>query len=268
MLASAEDDWPALLAKLQKVRDAILTQDGIVINLTADEALLPEVKAVVDGLREAARAARRRDVRDAVARHGRAAAARQRGLRHHDPGQLRRGRRAAPRPGRADGRRLLRGRPLPLARLPVGQRASSAARGGGCSLNPTSGSFAFSSYRDPNLQGTLDIYAKTADVLDGLESRRGPRQGHRRRGGRPRPAVVVAAEGLQGAHPPPDGHDDRDPPGLPRPGHRHRPRGVPALRGEAARRRRQGRDLRLQGGHRGGQQGPRGADQINVTELK
>merc|ERR1719310_870284 len=49
MLAMAKDDWPALLAKLQKVRDTILAQEGVVINLTADEALLEEVKPVVDG---------------------------------------------------------------------------------------------------------------------------------------------------------------------------------------------------------------------------
>jgi len=48
-------------------------------------------------------------------------------------------------------------------------RVVGGAYGGGCSLNPTSGGFAFSSYRDPNLQGTLDIYAGTVGVLEGLE---------------------------------------------------------------------------------------------------
>jgi len=48
-------------------------------------------------------------------------------------------------------------------------RVVGGAYGGGCSLNPTSGGFAFSSYRDPNLQGTLDIYAGTVKVLDELE---------------------------------------------------------------------------------------------------
>jgi len=47
-------------------------------------------------------------------------------------------------------------------------RVVGGAYGGGCSLNPSSGGFAFSSYRDPNLQGTLDIYAKTVEVLEGL----------------------------------------------------------------------------------------------------
>ena len=44
-------------------------------------------------------------------------------------------------------------------------RVVGGAYGGGCALNPLSGAFAFSSYRDPNLQGTLDTYYKSAEVL-------------------------------------------------------------------------------------------------------
>ena len=48
-------------------------------------------------------------------------------------------------------------------------RVVGGAYGGGCSLNTGSGAFAFSSYRDPNFENTLDIYSKTIDVLDNLE---------------------------------------------------------------------------------------------------
>ena len=48
-------------------------------------------------------------------------------------------------------------------------RVAGGAYGGGCSLNPVSGAFAFSSYRDPNLQDTLDIYGKAVEQLDALE---------------------------------------------------------------------------------------------------
>merc|ERR1719198_1780560 len=48
-------------------------------------------------------------------------------------------------------------------------RVVGGAYGGGCAFNTNSGGFAFSSYRDPNVQGTLDIYAGTADVLDEVE---------------------------------------------------------------------------------------------------
>jgi hypothetical protein len=48
-------------------------------------------------------------------------------------------------------------------------RVVGGAYGGGCSLNPRTGGFSFSSYRDPNVQGTLDIYAKSADALEEVE---------------------------------------------------------------------------------------------------
>merc|ERR1719221_406579 len=48
-------------------------------------------------------------------------------------------------------------------------RVVGGAYGGGCAFNPTSGGFAFSSYRDPNLLGTLDIYDGTVGVLENLE---------------------------------------------------------------------------------------------------
>ena len=56
-------------------------------------------------------------------------------------------------------------RALSLGYLWDNVRVAGGAYGGGCALNPTSGGFAFSSYRDPNLQATLDIYAAAADAL-------------------------------------------------------------------------------------------------------
>lgn len=48
-------------------------------------------------------------------------------------------------------------------------RVVGGAYGGGAGFNPTSGAFAFSSYRDPNLQGTVDIYAGSAAHLENVE---------------------------------------------------------------------------------------------------
>lgn len=48
-------------------------------------------------------------------------------------------------------------------------RVVGGAYGGGCSFDPMNGYLSFSSYRDPNLQGTLDIYQKTSEVLTSLE---------------------------------------------------------------------------------------------------
>ena len=48
-------------------------------------------------------------------------------------------------------------------------RVVGGAYGGGCALNPITGAFAFSSYRDPNLQNTLDLYGGAAATLEMLE---------------------------------------------------------------------------------------------------
>nr|CAD1820645.1 unnamed protein product [Ananas comosus var. bracteatus] len=48
-------------------------------------------------------------------------------------------------------------------------RTSGGAYGGGCSFDAYSGVFSFSSYRDPNLLKTLDIYDGTAGFLQELE---------------------------------------------------------------------------------------------------
>lgn len=44
-------------------------------------------------------------------------------------------------------------------------RVAGGAYGGFCSMDLTTGSFQYGSYRDPNIQTTLDVYAKSADFL-------------------------------------------------------------------------------------------------------
>jgi hypothetical protein len=44
-------------------------------------------------------------------------------------------------------------------------RVEGGAYGASCQYDPHSGTFAFVSYRDPNLQATLDVYDKSADFL-------------------------------------------------------------------------------------------------------
>jgi len=48
-------------------------------------------------------------------------------------------------------------------------RVMGGAYGSSCSISPASGTFVCSSYRDPNLEGTLDIYDEIASYLEGLE---------------------------------------------------------------------------------------------------
>ena len=48
MLSMAKDDWPSLLARLERVRDILLAQRGLIINLTADPDALAAVRPTVD----------------------------------------------------------------------------------------------------------------------------------------------------------------------------------------------------------------------------
>ena len=48
MLTQAKDDWPTLLGRLEKVRETLLSQEGLIINLTADPDALDAVRPTVD----------------------------------------------------------------------------------------------------------------------------------------------------------------------------------------------------------------------------
>ena len=171
MLKQATDDWPSMLARLETLRDTLLTQEGIIINLTADEKVLEDVQPTIDAFvaklpAKAAvdpKAAAWKDAVQLLPRENEgfaittqvnyvAAGARLFEAGEHCPGDF-----------VAVSRFLSRGY------LWDNVRVVGGAYGGGCALNPSSGAFAFSSYRDPNLQGTLDIYEKTVEVLEKLE---------------------------------------------------------------------------------------------------
>jgi len=49
-IAQAESDWPTLLARLDRMRAALLNADGAVVNLSADGASLADATALVPGL--------------------------------------------------------------------------------------------------------------------------------------------------------------------------------------------------------------------------
>ena len=167
MLAMAQDDWPTLLGRLRALRDTLLSQEGVVINLTADPDAIDAVTPAVDGFvaklpPTAARAPGaapwaeevsllpREDEAYAITTQVHYVAA---GCQLFKPGE------------EADGAFYTVARFLSQGFLWDNVRVVGGAYGGGCSLNPVSGGFAFSSYRDPNVQGTLDTYARSADAL-------------------------------------------------------------------------------------------------------
>ena len=170
MLALAKDDWPAMLKRLETLRDSLLSQAGLVVNLTADPDVLKEVQPAVDAFvaklpptaavapgkswAEAVQMPERENEGYAITTQVNYVAA---GAKLFEPGE------------EVGGALYAVARYLSRGYLWDNVRVVGGAYGGGCSLNPNTGVLSFSSYRDPNLQGTVDIYAGTAKVLDELE---------------------------------------------------------------------------------------------------
>jgi len=171
MLAQAKDDWPTLLGRLQRMRDMLLAQDGLIINLTADpdavDAVRPTLESFASKLppsatedpeapawRDDVQLLERVDEAYAITTQVHYVAA---GAQLFEPG------------AKLDGAYYAVARYLSRGYLWDNVRVVGGAYGGGCSLNPRTGGFAFSSYRDPNVQGTLDIYQKAAEALEEAE---------------------------------------------------------------------------------------------------
>merc|ERR1740116_242411 len=173
MLAQAKDDWPTLLARMQTLRDTLLSQDGLVINLTTDPVAIASVRPIVDAFasklpptpKVQPQAA---EWRDAVVPKLLPNVDEAFGITtqvHY----VAAGANLFPAGTKVDGAFYTVARFLSRGYLWDNVRVVGGAYGGGCSLNQNTGVLSFSSYRDPNLQGTLDIYDKTADVLETLE---------------------------------------------------------------------------------------------------
>mmetsp|Transcript_21582 Transcript_21582/g.51491 ORF Transcript_21582/g.51491 Transcript_21582/m.51491 type:complete len:838 (+) Transcript_21582:296-2809(+) len=172
LLKQATDDWPSVLARLEKLRATLLVKEGVVINLTADpaaiEASMPALHAFLEKLpaKDAASAETPawRDAAGLLAPDVDEAYAMTTQVNYvaastqlYAEGE------------KVDGDAYVVSRYLSRGYLWDNVRVVGGAYGGGCSLNPSTGVLAFSSYRDPNVQGTLDIYANTGKVLEELE---------------------------------------------------------------------------------------------------
>jgi len=171
MLTMAKDDWPALQARLEGVRSKLLAQEGLIINLTADPDALESTQPVVDAFvgklpavaatpssastwRDAVQLLPRDNEAYAITTQVNYVAA---GTKLFEEGE------------QIDGAYYAVARYLSRGYLWDNVRVVGGAYGGGCAFNVNTGAFAFSSYRDPNVQGTLDIYAKSAEVLANVE---------------------------------------------------------------------------------------------------
>ncbi|KAG5183571.1 Metalloenzyme, LuxS/M16 peptidase-like protein [Tribonema minus] len=170
VLKMAEDDWPALLARLEKIRASIVTRNNLLINLTGDQEVLdaaaPAISNFINSIPGAG---------EGVVSHSNWAAeanlipARNEGFavqtqvnyvgkggRLFQPGEV------------VPGSFQVVSRYLRTGYLWDNVRVMGGAYGGFCNFNPMTGLFSFLSYRDPNLAKTLDIYDGCADYLTSL----------------------------------------------------------------------------------------------------
>ena len=154
-------DWDGVRADLEAVRAALLNRSDMVANVTADaesiDRLRPQLGAFLDGLPEGT---------DQQADWGYAPRSQSEGLTF--PGQVNYVAKGAnlidlgfaPTGGAAVAVRYLNTTYL-WDRI----RVQGGAYGGSSGLDLNSGSFSFSSYRDPNLVGTIDNYDGAASFL-------------------------------------------------------------------------------------------------------
>ncbi len=165
LVDEVENDWPGLSARLERIRAALVRQEGLVLNITVDPdalpGVLPEVERFVAGLPGGTRAGHpawkpetfpKTEALTAPTRVnyvGSAANLFDSGYTFH-------------------GSALVITRYLQTAWLWEKIRVQGGAYGGMCSFDQRSGVFAFASYRDPNLEKSLEAYRATSTFLKTL----------------------------------------------------------------------------------------------------
>ena len=179
-LDMAENDFPSLLAKLTRIRSTILSgatcRDGALINLTGDKAVLdavePRLKPFVGSLPDAPEREKLQDfyaVEHPWVTRAREAMESPRNVGFVVPTQVSyvgKGGRLYESGEEVTGSASVVARTLRTGYLWDHVRVIGGAYGGFCTFSPSSGIFSFLSYRDPNLETTLDTYDAAAGFLE------------------------------------------------------------------------------------------------------
>jgi len=184
LLKQAEEDWPSLLDRLEKIRDTLLepsfVRGGMMLDITGDKAVMDKIKPSVDSFLNAlpgdSNGKKPQDFYSRV--HPWVPEAKKRmaemvplidegfvvptqvsyvgksGMLYEEGERI---------PGSA----AVISRFLRTGYLWDHVRVMGGAYGGFCTFSPFSGFFSFLSYRDPNLDKTLDVYDAAADALMG-----------------------------------------------------------------------------------------------------
>ena len=174
-----DSDWAGVLADLMATRDAVVSAAGAIVNVTIDrkdfERLRPQLEGFVAALPQgqagtAGARAQASGLDAAQARGGATAAPAMELLTA--PTQVNFVGKAYPMAaagGKPSGAFLVAKKYLDTTFLWEKVRVQGGAYGGFSMYDLNSGVFVFLSYRDPNLEKTLDIFAQASEYLDKLE---------------------------------------------------------------------------------------------------
>ncbi len=161
-----DDDFPGVLKDLEELRSILVRRPGLVLNVTCDEQgfakTRPELEALLAGLPDApALAAASRAPLVLPEREGLALPAQVnyvgKGFNLFDTGYA------------FNGSAHVVGKILRASYLWERVRVQGGAYGAFCSLDRLSGALAFVSYRDPNVDRTLEAFDAAADYLKKLK---------------------------------------------------------------------------------------------------
>jgi presequence protease len=160
LLTRIENDWAGVEAQFKRLHDLLIDRSSMVVNVTADATLIegfrPQLAAFIAGL----------PAKAAGLQSWPLPPARSEGLTF--PGQVNfvaKGANLYALGYSHTGASSVALRHLNTTYMWDRVRVQGGAYGGSASFDPFSGVFAFSSYRDPNLLGTLDAYDEAAAFL-------------------------------------------------------------------------------------------------------
>ena len=154
-------DWPNVLACLEELRTTLINRGAMIANVTVDEAAWTKVAPQVDAFLAEFPHAARLPVTWSPSQP-------QANEAFVIPGQINyvgKGANLFAHGYQYHGSWAVVARYLSTGWLHEKVRVQGGAYGGFCSLDRFSGVFNYLSYRDPNLQATLDAYDRTADYL-------------------------------------------------------------------------------------------------------
>jgi len=166
LAAEIETDWPRVSQQLEEIRKNLLNRNQLVLNITVDSPSMPPVLKSVEqfiGQLPADNAPAKGKWNREPLPQSEALTAPTRvnyvgcAVNLFDAGY------------KMHGSALVITRYLQTAWLWEKIRVQGGAYGGMCSFDQRSGVFAFASYRDPNLESSLEVYKATGDYLKNLK---------------------------------------------------------------------------------------------------